>query len=486
MVWMSDNRNLFTVCEHDNETVVHIEDLVTAYRYEWRSGVEELQVCPQNLSRFYVLTERGEYFLEENTYRTGYGSIIDQHDYEENYFTCEHCGDIFHNEDVILLGSTQEYVCQRCSDSYMESNGSSIHSYDYKPELEFFKLPNETTELFVGTETEIDVKDDDDHVSERARNEVASFFGNNFDGLLYNKHDGSLRHGFEVVSQPMTYNYLLSVRNKIKNGFDFALDKGFASHNTDTCGLHIHISRKAFGGQREISNFVYLFEKFYDEVLKFSRRTLYSMERWAERYGIYNSADSSKSFSDKLENVGRDKYRIVNLRHRATLEVRAFRGTLNFDTYLASVQFMLVMHKLATSKELVVNNVTWRSVVRTAEVMKFAELCDYLKKRGLYDHDTKRFILHKKRQTRILKKGDLLRVVGDCGLCTHHYRVGSIVKVVDICGNNRILSSIVDCKDLESFQEWYPTQFLVYSDLSFENDNLPLSEYDVEVVEEVF
>ena len=48
---------------------------------------------------------------------------------------------------------------------------------------------------------------------------------------------------------------------------------GYLSHQTDTCGLHIHVHRSTFGeteAQQEtcIARILYIVEKFWDELLK--------------------------------------------------------------------------------------------------------------------------------------------------------------------------------------------------------------------------
>ena len=65
---------------------------------------------------------------------------------------------------------------------------------------------------------------------------------------------------------------------------------GYRSHQAGTCGLHIHVSRAAFGETSRtqdaaIARVLYFFEKHWEELLKFSRRTPRQLEHWAARYG---------------------------------------------------------------------------------------------------------------------------------------------------------------------------------------------------------
>ena len=102
--------------------------------------------------------------------------------------------------------------------------------------------------------------------------------GNRINEHIYCKHDGSLDDGFEIVSHPATLEYHT---NTIpwKKILDEALEMGYYSHNSGTCGLHVHINRAALGERVEeqentIARIVYFFEKFWDKILRFSRRKI--------------------------------------------------------------------------------------------------------------------------------------------------------------------------------------------------------------------
>ena len=63
---------------------------------------------------------------------------------------------------------------------------------------------------------------------------------------LYIKSDGSLDCGMELVTHPMTLQYHME-QMPWKNVLRKAVGLGYLSHRTTTCGLHVHISRAAFG-----------------------------------------------------------------------------------------------------------------------------------------------------------------------------------------------------------------------------------------------
>lgn len=375
----------YFTCEYDGVTIAHNDDAIEVhYRTPRYPYYDTKFICRYNYERnAFIRTLNDEVWDEcECIYVGDEGGWISQIDYENgDYFTCEDCDEVFHYEN--RAHSDEDYVCHSCYEN--SQLHATIHDYNYKPIPVFYTMPDETKSETIGWEIEIDGRNGD-YVSDRKKSEVAKFVKDTMQGATYNKRDGSLHaNGFEIVSHPMTYRYLQSVRDKLQDVFTYATNNGYAAHETDTCGLHIHISRRAFVSEVAINNFVYLFEKFYDQVLKFSRRTPSTMRRWADRYGIYDRKDKNSTFASKLVGASREKYRIVNLLHSNTLEVRAFRGTLNMTTFFASVQFMLVMKELANCVDGVVNNVQWGSIVKLARVRGYDELTQYLAKRGLND-----------------------------------------------------------------------------------------------------
>jgi hypothetical protein len=472
----------YDVCEHDNVTVAHVDEFYEVFAVTQRFPYSRsFFVCGDNILN-YTHTIAGEYWRDEDCLELAYGGYIDRNTYENgNYATCAHTGDLYHTDELYYCEWDEEYYS---STSYFPENPDDdddyynphlINEHNYRPHAFFHTTPSESENDTVGLEIEMDGKSS--YVVESERHAVAKYWLDTLGTLVYHKKDGSLtRGGFEAVTHPVTYGYLKENRDKLKACLDFAMQNGYRAHDTDTCGLHVHISRKSFKSQKAQDNFIFLFERFYNQVLKFSRRTEYSMQRWAERYGIYSARDNNEDFSNKLRNAHRDKYRIVNTLHSATLEVRAFKGTLNIDTLFATVQFMLVMRDLANQNNNVVNNLTWQSVVKLAKVKGYAELVGYLEKRELLNERTQR-VPYKERRVveRAVSLGDKLYVVSNSPGCRHYFRsTPMLVKVLDLLQyENRFVVEPVDAQDrddliVETQGRW--SQYVLYNDLAFVDD----------------
>ena len=162
---------------------------------------------------------------------------------------------------------------------------------------------------------------------------------------------------------------------------------GYRSHQTSTCGLHVHVSRNGLGESYEeqeevISRILFLVEAHWNELLKFSRRSEYSMNRWAARHGYEHTP---KEILDKAKSSS-NRYVAVNLCNYHTIEFRLFRGTLKLNTILATLQLVNRICDVAqnlTDQEL--QSLSWSEFVSNID---HPELIQYLKERRLYVNET--------------------------------------------------------------------------------------------------
>ena len=300
------------------------------------------------------------------------------HCYEYCYTTCEDCGRLIHNEDAYYSDSDDYPYCRDCFERF---NESAIKNYSYKPEPIFYG----SGDLFYGVELEIDKGgEDDDNAQELL--DVANSGGER----IYCKHDGSINDGFEIVSHPMSLGYHMNDMNWL-DVFQKAVEMNYLSHNTSTCGLHIHCSRSAFGKDydeqdRAIGRVVFFVEKHWSELVKFSRRSMDNLNHWAARYASISSTTEETYKKAKDKRMGR--YVAVNLENYNTIEFRLFRGTLRYKTFIATLQLVDEICDAAirmTDKEM--EEMSWLDFV-TKILPKKHELIEYLKEKRLYVNET--------------------------------------------------------------------------------------------------
>lgn len=290
--------------------------------------------------------------------------------YQNHYTRCSNCDSLIHNDDAYQLDG--EDYCHECYDEERDKC-QHIHDYSYKPEPIFYGDGNR----YFGVEIEIDGAGKDDEYAEELLD-----IANNDGEYIYIKSDGSLDDGMELVSQPMTLDY-----HKDYCWSDImrkAVSLGYRSHQTSTCGLHIHVNRTAFSGNREeqdevISRILYFVEHHWNEMLKFSRRSEYTMNRWAARYGYEHTP---KAIMDKAKKGNNGRYAAVNLCNYHTVEFRMFRGTLKYNTFIAAIELVnricdVAMYNTDDS----IAKISWSDFV--ADITE-PELIRYLKERNLY------------------------------------------------------------------------------------------------------
>ena len=202
--------------------------------------------------------------------------------------------------------------------------------------------------------------------------------------LVYCKHDGSLDDGFEIVTHPMTLDFHLH-NMPWERIVEEAKKLGYTSHQAGTCGLHVHINRTAFGSTEStqdaaIARTLFFFEKFWDELLKFSRRTQGQLNQWAARYGYKDQPKEILDHAKSGRHAGR--YTAVNLTNTDTVEFRMCRGTLKYNTLIATLDLLDCIIDAAiylTDDDL--KAMSWSSFVLGCTK---PELVQYLKERRLY------------------------------------------------------------------------------------------------------
>lgn len=268
-----------------------------------------------------------------------------------------------------------------------------VHSYDYKPNRFTFSYTQADVDainvcnprlLFLGTEIELD--------GTMRKDEYASAIMNTITKgkpIAYGMRDGSLESGFEIGVMPATLDYHMHNMD-YKNGFNTAVRMGYRSHDTKTCGIHVHINRAFLGNTKTEQNYrsallAIVIERNWDDIVKFARRDYYTIERWANKQDITDDIwrnDTEKDLSDKMKrSYGHDKYVAINMQHSQSVELRIFRGTLNVRTYFATLQFVSnLAHYVMQADLSTVQRTTLQDIINFKH---YNELATYATERGL-------------------------------------------------------------------------------------------------------
>lgn len=281
-----------------------------------------------------------------------------------DYGTCENCGDWHHIDNLYYDDRDCCYYCEYC---YNEESDiiSDYHCHDNT--LEFFGDDKNNTVPYLGVELEIDKGIDADECAEYTK----SIFPDNF---IYFESDGSLSsYGFENITQPATLEYHLGLKNTYKDMFSNAVRLDYRSHNTSTCGLHVHFNRDFFEENEElyVTRLLYIVERFWNELTKFSRRSILNLQRWGAKYDE-TPEDVVKTWKTEKWNLNR--YKAVNLTNDDTIEFRMFRGTLKLNTFIATLQLchtlIMTAKNIDTEK---IQSLRWEDLLQYDEIKAYWE-----------------------------------------------------------------------------------------------------------------
>ena len=324
-------------------------------------------------------TDCGELIEGNNFYTLPNGGIICESCYCDNYFTCDKCGEIHHQDDCIIINNGDYFVCEDCAErycykcmecgnwftgegGYTDSNGDflcneclnnyvicdkcgefvhvndlyidsgnyycsycydnmdhTIYNYHSFEDWEFKNTSNnsliDTSIIYYGLEIEVS---GDKNCAERTQELL--------DGNAVLMHDGSV-DGFEIVTHPMTLNYFYDeFLTPLNNTLNYLKDNNFKGHNNG--GIHIHVSKCA------------LLNDYNDAIKKL--RTILSknnMELWITL--TQRREDKLMQWAGLYPLDNNTRYQAVNEDSRTnTIEFRIFNSSLRLDRIIKNFQIV--------------------------------------------------------------------------------------------------------------------------------------------------
>lgn len=364
--------------------------------------------------------------------RYSHGTALCQSCVRANYFRCEACGEFMHNDErntvhdgrtgedcVICNDCTEERttccdrcgitmfcgihredgcLCYECNRRYPPAQRRAllsnwcppdgVTSYSFKPMPIFLPKFNDSS-IYFGYELEAENSGFD----RCEMNEYADHI-NAATGYTYVKHDGSLDNGLEIVSHPATIAYHCIEKGDVyKKLFENMISDGFRSHDVNSCGLHVHMSLAPMERKDPliVGKLLYAFSDHWAKLVKFSRRTESSLDRWAALYRAKEQVEGMKqrNYCDTnamfkaVENSAKsegNRYFALNLCNMHTIEIRMFKGTLLWSSFFASLQLCdVIVNRLMDTPVEDVQNMPWSTLVAS----DYKELNDYLSLRNL-------------------------------------------------------------------------------------------------------
>lgn len=360
----------------------------------------ERPVCRDCIDDYSQCDSCNEFVRRRNTFHDENITVC-QVCFHDNMDRCHRCGQIFNRRDLTYDDDFDASFCDNCFPYRM------VHQYGHTPDgMRLVGLRGEQTNLYFGIE-----------------NEIIGGNINKYDFDLthtlkfWETRDRSVDPGFEFKTYPFSYNYIVKNR-PFDPVCEMAKNAGYVSDYTDKrssefitddeikkCGLHIHISRIAFdeyADKTRLHSFIYLFEKFWREVVIFSRRKhdfrvkggSNSIDQWAARFdefdalGYFDADPNShnhKSFYRVVDRVlkrydsnHQARRHVVNLENNNTVEVRIFQGSLDPNVILASIQLVKYFFELSLFGIPNLEKLNWYDIRQWAyeQYPEFSAYCD--------------------------------------------------------------------------------------------------------------
>lgn len=251
--------------------------------------------------------------------------------FDSDYFRCDQCEAIYRNEDCHSIDDS--YYCPNCADGIDGQSNLIADYHSHKNRSPKYYYLNEESRNkrrdYAGFELEIEC-------TNYTPGDVAEQLVEYSDDqeLFYFEHDGSLKNGLEIISAPMTLGYLH--KTAVIEDICGVLSKLHCkSHNTTTCGLHVHINRRNMPSSEQIKLGVFF-------VLN-----AHLLEIFGRRdYNSYCKSDSlmqKKRAEIPYPTGSHDRYDAINYVNGRTIEFRFFRGTIKPETIRATIELCFAL-----------------------------------------------------------------------------------------------------------------------------------------------
>jgi len=286
-------------------------------------------------------------------HRHGWAYFMDVH-FSGHYFTCHDCDSIFSDDDA--HNAYDDYsVCGGCVENfrYSERHGFYVRDDDddysenenireYHTSSDCLghipsKYDNRTPRVLLGLELEMEIKGEYSR-DERAGTLLESV--GNYDHHTYAlcENDGSLNHGFELVTAYTGLDVHAEQLAFFKSGL-----RGAISHDSDNCGLHVHICKADMSTLHGAKMILFINDPSNQKLIKaIARRDNSGFAKFKNKQTDKNwlkSAMSCESKRSQLRNLNSDRYEALNFKNDKTVEFRLFKGSLVFETIMSCLEF---------------------------------------------------------------------------------------------------------------------------------------------------
>ena len=279
-------------------------------------------------------------------------------------FTCDDCNYLEWEDDGHWAGD-DNHICDPCtSDNYQwsdlqdtyitneeweeeqereqeEEDDSVIGDYhSSKRKLE--RIPSSfdkrKTPVLMGLELEMEVRSGDREDHAVALLDAVGIHKSYRYACL--EHDGSLNNGFELVTGWTG----LDIHREQLQRFTTPI-RGLKSHDTSTCGLHVHICKRDMTVYHAVKMVLFINDSGNQRLIRtLARRDSSRYSQVKNKKASFDWIKNAKQYENGgkkavLQMLNNDRYEALNFQNDRTIEFRLFKGTMRYETILACLEF---------------------------------------------------------------------------------------------------------------------------------------------------
>jgi hypothetical protein len=261
-------------------------------------------------------------------------------DVMNDFLVCSHCVQNYYWNDY--EGYYQDEPWD--SDDDDEENCSSyenIGSY-HSSKRHLGHIPssfdNRTPRVLLGMELEMECNEEENK-DERAGHLIDNLGKHKGYQYALCEEDGSLDDGFEMVTSYTGLDVHKQQLQFFKHSFS-----GMSSHNTKTCGLHVHICKSNMSTLHGAKMVFFINDANNQSLVKaIARRdsTSYAQikDKKNDKSWLKNIVRYTKDKKNQLRGLNSDRYEALNFANERTIEFRLFKGSLKYETIMACLEF---------------------------------------------------------------------------------------------------------------------------------------------------
>lgn len=185
--------------------------------------------------------------------------------------------------------------------------------------------------------------------------------------FIYFERDSSISNGVEIITQPATLSYHVKQKDFYKRMFEILREEHIVANQHGNCGLHIHVN-KNYVSKEDIGKIILLSNIYWDNFVTMSRRRKNEIEKYAQKINATQIGTALSRFNSA------PKHSILNNTHNKTYEFRLFHSTIQWNAFIAAIQFYDSLINIAQHIEIKdIYNVKWEDIINTPELQKYWE-----------------------------------------------------------------------------------------------------------------